>query len=165
MYSQIKQIHEEQKQYVILSPSSGKLLQVAGFQSGNFIAPGQPLAYISSGDSLIAECYVSPTEIGYIEENQQVTFRFDAFNYREWGVIEGEVTEVLHDVIQIDNQPAFRVRCLLHDDTLYLKNGWYYLFLIVMSAIFVYFFNYFLTEILVYNVLGTFTTYAETKIC
>jgi len=35
-----------------------------------------------------------------------------------------------------------------------LKNGWYYLFLIVMSAIFVYFSNYFLTEILVYNVLG-----------
>ena len=35
-----------------------------------------------------------------------------------------------------------------------IKNGWYYLFLIVMSAIFVYFSNYFLTEILVYNVLG-----------
>jgi hypothetical protein len=35
-----------------------------------------------------------------------------------------------------------------------IKNGWYYLFLIVMSAVFVYLSNYFLTEILVYNVLG-----------
>ena len=35
-----------------------------------------------------------------------------------------------------------------------IKKVWYYLFLIVMSAIFVYFSNYFLTEILVYNVLG-----------
>jgi len=35
-----------------------------------------------------------------------------------------------------------------------LKNGWYYLFLVAMSAVFVFFSNFFLTEILVYNVLG-----------
>ena len=103
---------------------SGSLLQVAGFQKGNFISPAQTLAYISSNNMLLAECYISPSDIGYIRQNQSATFQFDAFNYNDWGIVQGKVSQVLHDVVLIDQKPMFRVRCTLDKNSLQLKNGY-----------------------------------------
>ena len=122
--SNIKQLEKEKNQYIILAPLSGTLVQVAGFQKGNFISPSQSLAYISSNHLLLAECYISPSDIGYIHQNQQASFQFDAFNYRDWGMVQGKVSQVLHDVVLIDQKPMFRVRCLLDKNSLALKNGY-----------------------------------------
>lgn len=122
--SNIKQLEKEKNQYVILAPLSGTLVQVAGFQNGNFISPSQNLAYISSNNLLLAECYISPSDIGYIHQNQQASFQFDAFNYRDWGMVQGKVSQVLHDVVLIDQKPMFRVRCMLDKNSLVLKNGY-----------------------------------------
>jgi len=122
--SNITQTEKEKQQYVILAPMSGSLLQVAGFQKGNFISPTQTLAYISSNNVLLAECYISPSDIGYIRQNQSATFQFDAFNYNDWGMVQGKVSQVLHDVVLIDQKPMFRVRCALDKNSLQLKNGY-----------------------------------------
>ena len=122
--SNITQTEKEKQQYVILAPMSGSLLQVAGFQKGNFISPAQTLAYISSNNMLLAECYISPSDIGYIRQNQSATFQFDAFNYNDWGIVQGKVSQVLHDVVLIDQKPMFRVRCALDKNSLQLKNGY-----------------------------------------
>ena len=122
--SNITQTEKEKQQYVILAPMSGSLLQVAGFQKGNFISPTQTLAYISSNNMLLAECYISPSDIGYIRQNQSATFQFDAFNYNDWGIVQGKVSQVLHDVVLIDQKPMFRVRCTLDKNSLQLKNGY-----------------------------------------
>jgi len=122
--SNITQTEKDKQQYVILAPMSGSLLQVAGFQKGNFISPTQTLAYISSNNVLLAECYISPSDIGYIRQNQSATFQFDAFNYNDWGMVQGKVSQVLHDVVLIDQKPMFRVRCTLDKNSLQLKNGY-----------------------------------------
>lgn len=122
--SSIKQVEKEKQQYVILAPMSGALVQVAGFQKGNFISPGQNLAYISTNNVLLAECYIAPSDIGYIRQNQSVTFQFDAFNYRDWGMMHGKVSQMLNDVVLIDQKPMFRVRCTLDKNSLQLKNGY-----------------------------------------
>jgi len=122
--SSIKQVEKEKQQYVILAPMSGVLVQVAGFQKGNFISPGQNLAYISTNNVLLAECYIAPSDIGYIRQNQSVTFQFDAFNYRDWGMMHGKVSQMLNDVVVIDQKPMFRVRCVLDKNSLQLKNGY-----------------------------------------
>ncbi len=124
LLSNIKQIEKEKQQYVILAPIKGTLIQVAGFQKGNFISPSQTLAYISSDQVLLAECYISPADIGYIQNNQPVTFQFDAYNYNDWGMIQGKVMQVLSDVVLIDQKPMFRVRCALEKNYLQLKNGY-----------------------------------------
>jgi len=124
LISNIKQIEKEKQQYVILAPMSGSLVQVAGFQKGNFISPGQNLAYISTNNLLLAECYISPSDIGYIRQNQPVTFQFDAFNYHDWGMLQGKVSQLLNDVVVIDQEPMFRVRCTLDKNSLQLKNGY-----------------------------------------
>ncbi|HJV79023.1 MAG TPA: HlyD family efflux transporter periplasmic adaptor subunit [Paludibacter sp.] len=124
LVSNIKQIEKEKQQYIILAPMSGSLVQVAGFQKGNFISPGQNLAYISTNNVLLAECYISPSDIGYIRQNQPVTFQFDAFNYHDWGMMQGKVSQMLNDVVLIDQEPMFRVRCALDKNSLQLKNGY-----------------------------------------
>ena len=122
--SNIRQLEKEKKQFVILAPAPGTLVQVAGFQKGNFISPTQNLAFISSGDELLAECFISPSDIGYLRKNQEVSFQFDAFNHRDWGLVQGKITQILQDVILVDQKPMFRVRCALNENTLELKNGY-----------------------------------------
>jgi HlyD family secretion protein len=124
LVSTVRQIEKNKRSYVIIAPLSGALVQVSGFQAGNFIAPNQAIAYISASDSLLAECYIAPSDIGYISEQQPVVFQFDAFDYREWGLIEGQVTEILKDIVTQSNQPVFRVRCKLNTSCLELKNGY-----------------------------------------
>ncbi len=52
-----------------------------------------------------------------------VNFQVDAFNYNEWGMIQGSVVEISNDFVMIQNQPLFRVRCKLNSTELKLKSG------------------------------------------
>ena len=119
----LKQLYDEKNQYVITAPATGSLLKVAGIQTGSFVSPGQKLAEISPEAKLIAECYVSSSNIGYIKNGQTVRFQFDAFDYNQWGLLKGSVTKISDDVIVIDKQPVFKVRCKLPSTYLQLKNG------------------------------------------
>ncbi|MBI9063807.1 MAG: HlyD family efflux transporter periplasmic adaptor subunit [Marinilabiliaceae bacterium] len=121
--SVIAQLHQEKRQYVITAPVSGTLQQVEGVQSGSFITPGRKLAQISPDDELLVECYLSPSDIGYIRQGQAVRFQMDAFNYNHWGLIEGEVTQVSDDIVVLNDQPVFKVRCSLAQNFLELKSG------------------------------------------
>lgn len=122
--SEIQQNKNRQSQYVITAPISGNIVQFIGLQEGNFLSPGQTIAQISSVDSLLLECFVAPSDIGYIRLGQSVKLQADAFNYQQWGLLNGEVVEVISDVVHVENQPFFRVRCALERDYLELDNGY-----------------------------------------
>lgn len=121
--SSIKQLKEEKNQYIITAPMSGSLLGVEGIQAGSFVSPGQKLAEISPDESLVAECYVNSSDIGYLRNGQEVRLQFDAFDYNQWGLMEGKVINIPDDIIVIKNQPVFRVRCELSSNYLQLKTG------------------------------------------
>lgn len=121
--STIRQLKEEISQYVLTAPVDGILMQVAGIQAGSFVNPGQNLAQISPQDNLLAECFISPSDIGYIRINQPVRIQLDAFNYNQWGLLHGEVTRISDDIIALNNQPVFKVRCQLNQKYLELKSG------------------------------------------
>jgi HlyD family secretion protein len=124
LLSQLLQLEKRKSQYVITAPISGNIVQFNGVQTGNFVSPGQTIAQITSNDSLLVECYVSPLDIGYVRREQRVRFQIDSFDYRQWGLLEGSVMEILPDVISLDNKPFFRVRCLTSRDYLELANGY-----------------------------------------
>jgi HlyD family secretion protein len=119
----IKQLKDEKSQYVITAPASGSLLSVVGVKPGSFVSPGQKLAEISPEEDLIAECYVTTSDIGYLKVGQTVRFQFDAFNYNQWGLLEGEVSSVSGDVVIVNKQPVFKIRCKLPSKYLQLKSG------------------------------------------
>jgi HlyD family secretion protein len=124
LQSSIKQLEEEKTKYVLKAPESGSIIQFSGVQQGSFIVPGQTVASISNDSNLLVECYISPADIGYIREQQQVSFQLDAFNYNQWGLAHGKVNEISKDVVLLNEQPVFRVRCTLDTPFLKLKNGY-----------------------------------------
>jgi HlyD family secretion protein len=124
LQASVAQSLEEKSKYVVCAPVSGAVIQFSGIQRGSFIAPAQAFGTISNDSNLLAECYVSPADIGYIKEHQQVKFQLDAFNYNQWGMAQGTVTEISKDIISVGEQPVFRVRCSLNNKYLTLKNGY-----------------------------------------
>lgn len=63
-------------------------------------------------------------DIGYIEKGQKVQVQADAYNYQQWGLLSGEVTEILPDIVEMNSQPYFRVRCTMNRNYLELSNGY-----------------------------------------
>ena len=122
--SELLQLQKRKTQYIITAPVSGNIVQYNGIQTGNFIQAGQSVAQITASDTLLIECYISPMDIGYIEKGQKVQVQADAYNYQQWGLLSGEVTEVLPDIVEINNQPCFRVRCAMNRNYLELSNGY-----------------------------------------
>ena len=120
-----RQLLEQKKSYRIKAPVTGTIQQISGKYVGSFIQAGELLGIISPDDSLIiAECYLSPQNIGLIKMGQRVSLRIDAFNYNEWGMVEGVVTDVAHDFTFIKDQPVFKVKCALLNNILHLRNGY-----------------------------------------
>ncbi len=123
LYSQISQLEEEKKNYIITAPFSGNIVQCAGIGIGSFVTPGQTIAYISNNDSLIVECYVQPSDIGFIRKYQDVMFQFDAYDYNQWGLAKGRVLEISPDIQTLQESAIFPIRCALISKNLKLKNG------------------------------------------
>jgi HlyD family secretion protein len=82
LQSEIRRLDEEKTKYVLRAPVSGSVIQLSGVRPGSFIAPGQSIGSISDDNDLLVECYISPSDIGYIHKNQQVAFQLDAFNLK-----------------------------------------------------------------------------------
>lgn len=117
------QLIENKSQFYVTSPESGTLLNTAQFRPGSFISQGIQLAEISPSTDLIVECYISPSDIGLINSENKVIFQVDAYNYNQWGLANGNITEISRDIIMIDQQPVFIVRCRINEKFLQLKNG------------------------------------------
>jgi HlyD family secretion protein len=124
LHSQLQQLVKRKMQYIITAPVSGNIVQYNGIQPGNFIQTGQAVAQITTSDTLLVECYISPVDIGYVEKGQDVQIQVDTYNYQQWGLLNGTIGEVLPDVVEVDNIPYFRVRCIMNHNYLELANGY-----------------------------------------
>ncbi len=121
--SNLKQLRKEQNNYFISAPVSGTLMQFSGIYRGTNIQAGEPVAWVSPNTELIAEIYISPKDIGYLRKGTPLNLQVDAFNYNDWGMIKGEIFEISDDFILIENQPVFKIRCKMNNQSLYLSNG------------------------------------------
>ena len=120
----INKINTESKSYYITAPVSGVIENFSGLQEGSFLNASQPIAVISPVDNLIVECTVSPDDIGLLHKNQKVKFQLDAFNYNQWGLLEGKVIDIDKNITLQENQAYFKVRCGLNSKTMQLKSGY-----------------------------------------
>jgi HlyD family secretion protein len=88
------------------------------------VQAGETLLVISPDSNLLAECYVSPKDIGLLKVGMPVNFQVDAFNYNEWGLLPGEITDIANDFTLMNEQPVFKVKCQLLKKSLALRNGY-----------------------------------------
>ena len=93
-------------------------------QTGSFVSAGQKIGEISPDSALLAINYVKPSDIGLIKKGQKARFQIDAFNYNQWGLLTGMVTDISDDIVMINQNPYFKVKCKLNKDFLQLKNGY-----------------------------------------
>ena len=114
---------ENKSNFYITAPVSGILMNSTRFAQGSFIAQGTHIAEISPHTDLIAEFYISPADIGLINPEQRVVFQIDAYNYNQWGLADGQIMEISKDIEIVENKPVFKIRCLINQDHLKLKNG------------------------------------------
>jgi HlyD family secretion protein len=124
--SEVQRINQEQKNYIITAPTSGRLVNFSGIQENNFLTQGQSIGEISPEVSLVAECLVSPKDIGFIHRGQNVQYQIDTYNYNQWGLLKGRVYEIDQN-IKINEQTGeafFRVLCQMNENNLQLKNGY-----------------------------------------
>lgn len=120
----VSKINIESNNYIILAPISGTIEIFSGIQKGSFINASQSIATISSADHLIVENNVATSDIGLIMKNQKVKFQLDAFNYNQWGFLEGKVIDIDKNITIQGEQAFFKVRCALDSTTLKLKSGY-----------------------------------------
>ena len=120
----ISKIKVEENNYVVLAPISGTIESFSGLQVGSFLNASQPIATISAVDQLIVESNISPNDIGLIHKNQKVKFQIDAFNYNQWGLLEGKVIDIDRNITVQGEQAFFRVRSALNSTELKLQSGY-----------------------------------------
>ncbi|WP_348811998.1 HlyD family secretion protein [Flavobacterium maritimum] len=120
----LEKINVETKNYIITAPISGTVENFSGIQIGSFLNALQPIANISAVDQLIVESTVLPNDIGLIKKNQKVKFQIDAFNYNQWGLLEGKVVDIDHNITIQGEQAFFKVRCSLNSTAMNLQSGY-----------------------------------------
>lgn len=98
--------------------------QLAGRYPGSYVQPGEVLGVISPDSNLLVECYVSPKDIGLLRPGMTARMQVDAFDYNQWGLVQAKIAEVSNDVVVINEQPVFKVRCQLAQHFLTLKEGY-----------------------------------------
>jgi HlyD family secretion protein len=121
--SKIENLWQQRSQYLLASPFDGSIIDFNGVAVGNFLTENQLVAYLSPQQQLIAECYISPSDIGFIKSGMPVHLQIDTYDYNQWGMLEANVFEVADDVSLIDEKYMYLIRCHLKDDKLQLRNG------------------------------------------
>ena len=121
---ELRRTGQQQHDYVIVAPTDGTLVCERALSVGSFVVAGQQVASVSPDDSLIVECYVSPSDIGFIRTGQDVALQYTAFDYNQWGLGHAIVSEISRNVTVQENQPFFIVRCKMKEQSLRLNNGY-----------------------------------------
>jgi membrane fusion protein, peptide pheromone/bacteriocin exporter len=121
-----KNVHIRQQQdfYTLRAPVSGTVQEMKGVQPGSAISANEILAEISPDSGLIVETYVPPHDIGLLKVGTTARFQVDAYNYNQWGMLNGKVISVSNDSYSNNQQLFFKVRCRVDRDHLTLKNGY-----------------------------------------
>ena len=123
--AQDEQYEEDKGFYTLKATVTGSVQQLKSLQTGSLVSANELLGEISPDSGLIAETYVLPKDIGLLRNGTKAKFQIDAYNYNQWGMVEGKVISISSDIfMDKGSQPYFKVRCKLDKHQLSLKNGY-----------------------------------------
>lgn len=95
---QIAQIHG-QRAYVIKATQSGVVSNIQ-INEGQFTQSSLPLMTITpTGSQLIAKLIIPVRSAGFVEKQQRLDIRFDAFPYQKFGIYKGNITAIADSVL------------------------------------------------------------------
>ncbi len=105
------QATEQRKRAEIRSPIDGVVKNMRYNTIGGVVSPGEPIMEIvPTGDTLVVEAKLSPTDRGYVEEGQRAVVKVTAYDFVRYGGLDGTVALVAADASSTEKGvPFFRV--------------------------------------------------------
>lgn len=89
---------DQVKRTLVKSPINGVVKNLRFHTIGGVVSPGDPIMEIvPSGESLIIEARLNPTDIGYVEIGQRATVKLSTYDYIRYGGLDGKVETVAAD--------------------------------------------------------------------
>lgn len=118
-----KRLEQERRQLVLTAPVGGTLEQFSGLYPGGRVLQNQSLGVISPDSTLVVECYLPPKDIGFLHLTMQVSILVEAFDYNQWGKLNGLVSDISSDFVLLNDAPFYKVKCRIEKPFLSLKSG------------------------------------------
>ncbi len=122
--SQFKLYQANEEWFVVRAPVSGVVQGIRMIYEGSAVQSGQIIGNVSPEGELIVECYASPGEVGLLTREHACRLQVDAFNYKYFGWLEGNLLSIDNDFTLLDNRPSYKIRCSINHPQLLLKNGY-----------------------------------------
>ena len=104
------------------APVDGVVQQLSVTTIGGVVQPAQALMVVvpcergpasefeSCSGAVAVEAFVQNKDIGFVSPGQRVAVKLEAFNFTDYGLIEGTVTNISRDAIDQSQQPAGSAR-------------------------------------------------------
>jgi len=95
----------------IKSPIDGVVKNLRYNTIGGVVRPGEPiLEIVPTGENLVIESKLNPTDRGYVTEGQAAMVKISTYDFARYGGLEGIVIQLAPDTtIDENGQPYFRV--------------------------------------------------------
>ena len=115
----INGLQKEHNKCFITAPVSGFVQGLIPLTEGTVVFANQQICSISPSEGLLVETYISPADIGFVYEGQEVTLRIDAFSSNQWGMLPAVVSEIANDITSTGEETiGFRVLCSMQTQEL-----------------------------------------------
>ena len=87
----------------IKSPVEGLVFDLKAETPGYVVNSDRPILKVVPLDDLVGRLFISNSDIAFIEENQKVKIRVDAYPYNEFGELKGKILSIGSDVLEPDD--------------------------------------------------------------
>ena len=95
------------RRQILRAPISGTIQQLAVHTVGGVVSPAQTLMVIvPDHPGLRVEAMIENRDIGFVEVGQKARVKIDTFNFTRYGIIDGTVESLSHDVLDQRSESA-----------------------------------------------------------
>jgi len=106
----LTQKQEQLDRIELRSPMSGTVKNVRITTLGGVIKPGEEvMQIIPSGDHLIIEDKVKPTDVAFLKPGLHAIIKIDAYDYSIYGTLNGKLTFISPDTINEDSKTGEQI--------------------------------------------------------
>jgi adhesin transport system membrane fusion protein len=111
---------DQVKRTLVKSPINGVVKNLRFHTIGGVVGAGDPIMEIvPSGESLVIEARLDPTDIGYVEVGQKATVKLSTYDYIRYGGLEGKVETVAADT-SVDPNGIYFYKVVVRTEKAYL---------------------------------------------
>ncbi len=113
---------------LVVAPMDAIVKNIVLTTHGARVRPGDViLELVPSGDELIVEAKMSPSDISFVKTGQKAAVKLDAYDYSIYGIFEGNVRYISPDTLvektAEGEKTYFRVHIVLDESELVSKSG------------------------------------------